>query len=283
MHLPHGRWIVCGHGRFGRSVREELVAAGNDVTVIETRPERAPPPPGSFVLGRGTEAVTLLEAGVAGAVGIIAGTDHGINNLSIIITARELQPKIFTMARQVRREEEILYREADLDATVGLAYLAASEAVEVLRNPLLPSFLDALMRSSEDWAAALLARMHQTIGDISPHAWMVAVTPASAPALRDAATRWTSVTLGLLLRDPQNRERQLSALALLVRRGGQTTLLPEDTFKLLPDDEVLFCGQPSAQKRMHWVRQDVDVLGYIATGVERPSGWLWRRRAGAGA
>lgn len=279
MQLPRGHWIVCGHGRFGCGVREALLAAGNKVTVIETRPDRAPPSSAAVVTGRGTEAVTLLEAGVTEAVGIVAGTDHGINNLSVIITAREINPRVFTIARQVSRDEELLFKHADLDLRVGLAYLAASEAVEVLRNPLLPSFLDTLMRADEQWAAALLARMAETIGDVSPDTWMVALTPTSAPALLEAATRWPVVTLGLLLRDPRDRQRQLAALALLVKRGQETILLPQDSFALLPDDQVLFCGHSLAQKRMHWARHNSEVLGYIATGVERPSGWIWRKRA----
>ena len=51
--------------------------------------------------------------------------------------------------RVVRAVQELPSTESDLDLRVGLAYLAASEAVEVLRNPLLPSFLDTLMRADE--------------------------------------------------------------------------------------------------------------------------------------
>jgi hypothetical protein len=110
---------------------------------------------------------------------------------------------------------------------------------------------------------------------------MVAMTPTSAPALLEAAARGATVTLGPLLRDPGDRDRKLAALALMVRRGSETFLLPEDGFVLLPDDEVLFCGHSMAQKRMHLARQNSDVLSYIATGIERPSGWIWRKRASA--
>jgi Trk K+ transport system NAD-binding subunit len=274
--LPLGRWVVCGHGRFGAPLAQQLVAAGNEVTVIESNPERAP---AGAVIGRGTEAVTLLEAGIDTAVGIVAGTDHGINNLSIIVTAQELQPTIFTIAREVVRDQQLLFLNAGLDLRVNLAYLAASEAVELLRNPLLPMFLDQLMRCDEGWAAALLRRLTDTIGDYSPDTWVVALTPESAPALLRASTTWPATSLDLLLRDPRDRSRMLAAVPLLVRRGKDTTLLPDDRFVLRPGDQLLFCGRMEAQKRMHWARRDIDVLSYIATGVERPSGWVWQRRA----
>jgi hypothetical protein len=217
------------------------------------------------------------------AVGIVAGTDHGINNLSIIVTAQELQPTIFTIAREVVRDQQLLFLNAGLDLRVNLAYLAASEAVELLRNPLLPMFLDQLMRCDEGWAAALLRRLTDTIGDYSPDTWVVALTPESAPALLRASTTWPATSLDLLLRDPRDRSRMLAAVPLLVRRGKDTTLLPDDRFVLRPGDQLLFCGRMEAQKRMHWARRDIDVLSYIATGVERPSGWVWQRRAGRSA
>lgn len=275
MQLPIGHWVVCGHGRFGRAVIAELRAAGNTITVIESDPQRVPPGPDS-VIGGGTEAPALLEAGIERAVGIVAGTDNDINNLSIIVTARELQPAVFTVARQVARPYNLLFRQAALDLRVQLTYLAASEAVELLRNPLLPPFLDHLNRIDETRAAELLARMAETIGDESPSTWSVAVSHESAPALCEALDEGQALALGLLTRDPRNRSRPLAALALLARRGDRIVMLPGDDFALQPGDELLFCGRRRAQQRMVWVRHNVDVLSYIATGIERPSGWVWR-------
>lgn len=274
---PRGRWLVCGHGRFGRTVVAQLRAAGNEVVVISPRAAPDAVAPSPLVVGRGTEAPTLLEAGIRQAVGIIAGTDNDINNLSIIVTARELQPGIFTVARQVARSDSLLFKHAQLDLRVQLTYLAASEAVELLRNPLLPPFLERLNTADEAWAATLLARMAALIGNESPTAWRVAVTPESAPALCEALEEGLPVTAGLLTRDPRERERSLAALVLLVQREGRTVLLPEDGLALRRGDELLFCGRYRAQQRMNWARHNVDVLGYLATGIERPSGWIWQR------
>src|SRR4029450_5104002 len=44
-HPPtHGRWVICGYGRFGREVTADLRAAGLEVTIIEPgeRGETAP-------------------------------------------------------------------------------------------------------------------------------------------------------------------------------------------------------------------------------------------------
>jgi voltage-gated potassium channel Kch len=44
----HGRWVMCGYGRFGREVTADLRAAGLEVTVIEPA-ERGEPEPGVIV------------------------------------------------------------------------------------------------------------------------------------------------------------------------------------------------------------------------------------------
>lgn len=278
LRLPHGRWVVCGYGRFGQASVEQLRAAGLEVTVVAPDLSSAGlQASAGAVAGRGTEATTLVEAGIGSAVGILAGTDNSINNLSIVVTARELNPRLFTVAREVSSNERLLFRNAGLGLRVQLTHLAASEAVELLRNPLLPPFLDHLNVCDEAWAAALLARMAQTIGDVSPATWVVALTPDSAPAPCEllAAGR-AAITPGLLLRDPRDRERSLAALVLLVRREGRITLLPEPDFPLRLGDELLFCGRDEAQLRMSWARRNVNVLSYLATGVERPSGWVWQ-------
>ena len=33
---PHGRWVMCGYGRFGHELTADLRAAGLDVTVIDS-------------------------------------------------------------------------------------------------------------------------------------------------------------------------------------------------------------------------------------------------------
>ena len=93
---PDGHWIIAGVGRFGSRMAAKLDEAGVPYTVIDVHPERVAERPGS-VLGRGTEAATLEQAGVREAVGIIAGTGDDVDNLSIIMTARELNPHLFVV------------------------------------------------------------------------------------------------------------------------------------------------------------------------------------------
>jgi voltage-gated potassium channel Kch len=96
---PRGHWVVCGYGRFGREVVKSLDREGLDITIIEPDPVEV----GELrcVHGAGTEAHTLIEAGVRDAVGIVAGTDDGINNLSIAMTAVDPSTPVRRAARNL--------------------------------------------------------------------------------------------------------------------------------------------------------------------------------------
>jgi Trk K+ transport system NAD-binding subunit len=83
-----GLWILCGYGRFGKAVYKHLKSEGLELVVVEAKPGRTGEPDGGCVVGRGTEAVTLEQAEVRRAVGLVAGTNNDANNLSIVMTAR---------------------------------------------------------------------------------------------------------------------------------------------------------------------------------------------------
>ena len=101
-------------GRFGALMAEQLEASGLPVTVVDVHPERLPAYE-KAVLGRGTEAHTLEAAGIAEAEGIIAATGDDMDNLSILMTARNLNPRLFFVARQDRRQHDELFDSSGAD------------------------------------------------------------------------------------------------------------------------------------------------------------------------
>ncbi len=94
-----GHWVICGYGRFGRALHRSFRGKPVKLTIIDVE-RQVMDPDINYVKGVGTEAVTLEQANIRDAVGLIAGTDNDANNLSIIMTALELNPKLFTVVRQ---------------------------------------------------------------------------------------------------------------------------------------------------------------------------------------
>jgi voltage-gated potassium channel len=274
---PHGTWILCGFGRFGKAVHAGLQREGVTTVIVEEDPERAGCA-GECIRGRGTEADTLEEAGVHTAAGIVAGTDRDSNNLSILMTAHELNPELFMVARQNRDDNSALFEAGHPHLVVRHSEILAETVLAQLTSPLLPQFLAKTQDREEDWVNELLSRISAVTDERVPAVWNVELNPHTAPAWLERL-RNESLSLGQLLTHPVQRDQQIPCVALLLQRraGGETLLTPGDDTSLEPGDKILFSGQPSAIARIFRVLRNPHVLDFLLTGRDRPQGWLWRR------
>ena len=255
---PKGRWILCGYGRFGKAIQKILSLEGIEVTIIEVNPQRTHAPENT-ISGRGTEAVTLREGGVEQAVGIIAGTDDDANNLSIIMTARELNEKLFIVARQNRQENDALFEAAKLDLVMQRSDIIARTIITRITNPLLTDFLDRLPRDDEAWSNVLATRI-SGVCENTAHTWNVVVTKSRAPALAVALFSGEHITLNMILEDYEHMETGTSCLPLLLKRDHETTMLPPLSTKLEHGDQILFTGPRKVELRLAWVTGNANAL-----------------------
>jgi Trk K+ transport system NAD-binding subunit len=273
---PHGKWILCGYGRFGKAVHERMVSEDLQVTIIEASPETTDAPR-DVIVGRGTEADTLQKAGIREAVGIVAGTDDDANNLSILMTAGELNPDLFMVVRQNSRSNDALFAAADLDLTMRRGSIIAHKIFALLRTPLLARFLDLAREQDETWANQLISRIGGVIADSPPVSWEIDINESDTPAIQDRLAKGDNITLKNLYQDPQNRQLDLPCIPILIRRrNNQYILLPDEQLLLETSDQILFCGRRKALDMIKWLTIDPHVLNYIITGEEHPSGYLWR-------
>lgn len=94
--------IVCGFGRFGRSVSEHLRVVKSAVVVIDNDPsvERACTELGcTFILGSALEDSVLARAGIERAAAIVAAIASDSDNVFIALSAHEANPDIAIHAR----------------------------------------------------------------------------------------------------------------------------------------------------------------------------------------
>jgi Trk K+ transport system NAD-binding subunit len=270
---PRGTWVVCGYGRFGRAVHRYMQFEGIPTVIVEPRSELAP---GGAIIGYGTEAVTLREAGVEKAVGIIAGTEQDANNLSIIMTARELNPQLYLIARQNRSSNDALFEAAQLDLVMQSNRIIVWRILSFLTEPLLGQFLRLARHHSDEWATTLLQKIRAACGDMTPQTCSIRLDSEQAPAVHAALNQGHTLKLWHLLMDPQERTCALPAFPLLIVRGEEEILLPDVEERLYPEDQLLICVQYSHVGRITWTLANPNVLTYIETGEERPDGYVWQ-------
>ena len=278
---PQGRWIVCGYGRCGKALTKHLNDAGLPVTVIEANPKGTSPPQDT-VIGRGTEAVTLRQAGVddGDVAGLVAATDDDANNLSIIMTARELNRDLFTIARQNHRANDMVFTASQSHWLIQPGAIIARKVLSRITTPLLYEFLDTARRQDDAWGKALVNSIGAVVGDEYPHAWAVTVEARQAPALVTMLAQDTQITLEALLKDPQRNIRMLAIVPLLLKRHGQLQLTPPLETRLQVDDCLLFCGLKKCEQLLGGSLESIYTLNYLLTGKTQPQGTIMRWLSG---
>ncbi len=272
---PHGNWIMCGYGRFGKAVRKHLAVEGVDTRIIEADLSLTNAPEGA-IEGRGTEAGTLLLAGIKGVNGIIAGTDNDTNNLSILITAKNLNPELFTVIRQNHRSNDAIFQAARPDLVMQPGTITAQYILNLILAPLLEDFLQLAHDQDETWANVLVSRVAGVVEDIAPETWAEAISPLKAPAVFDCVKRGEEVRLSHICSDPRDRDIALPCVPLLIKRGSTSLLLPDMDEPLVANDQILFCGREEARYHLEHNMHDHRALYYSRTGDDRPSGAVWR-------
>src|SRR4051812_43307276 len=273
-----GRWIVCGYGRLGREVTMDLRAEGLDVTVIEADP--ADVEDADLLVGDGSDPWVLAQADLDRAVGLVAGTDNDTTTLSLVAAARRSNPSLFLAARQNRPASAPLFAAMQIDALLVPSELIAHEIYAQVSTPLLSRFLREMPALGDAWAQRLIDRLTALCGSRLQTLWKVRLTPQEAPGLGG----WLSsgeARLGAFLRNPEDRDEPLHLVTLMVVRGGEATLAPDDDFVLRPGDELLLAGWPAARRALATILVVHGVLEYVVTGRRVPSSWIWRRLTSA--
>jgi Trk K+ transport system NAD-binding subunit len=269
-----GRWIVCGYGRLGRELTNDLRAEGLDVTVIESG--SADVQNADLLVGDGSDPWVLAQADLDRAVGLVAGTDNDVTNLSLVAAARRSKPDLFLAARQNMAASAPLFAAMEVDALLVPTEVVAHEVYAQLSTPLLWRFLREMPAMGDEWAARIVDRLRGLCGTKLQSLWKVRLTPEESPA----AGWWLTdgdASLGQLLRNPEDRDDPLHAIVLLVMRGREAVLAPDDDFVLRPGDELLVAGWAAARRALDTALMVPGVLEYLVTGTRVPSSWIWRK------
>lgn len=272
---PGGHWILCGYGRFGQALGSRLQQTGIRLTIIDPKAEGAD----RSIPGDGTEAATLRQAGIEHASGIIAGSDNDINNLSIAVTASELNPQLFVVARQNHTANSALFDAYDANFTMVPSHIVAQEAIAILSAPLLARFLERLRNADESWSQSLGERLQALCSPLTPAIWDIRLNISEAPGAYRALMRGKDFRLGDILRDGSERERALPILPLLLERGENIIVLPDEHYKLQAGDQLLLASSLATQRNLTCTLRNENELAYVLDG-EESSSWLWRKLRG---
>ena len=143
--------IVCGYGRIGREIAQQLSGEGVPLLVIENDPDGADEARRRQLEVLAADATldeTLEEAGILRCRALVAALPNNAANLYVVLSARSLSPHCRLIARADSSEAERKLRQAGADTVVS-PYIAGGRimAATALR-PLALNFLDLLAGSN---------------------------------------------------------------------------------------------------------------------------------------
>jgi voltage-gated potassium channel len=144
-------FIVCGYGRLGGNVAEELKAKGIPFVVIDNTIEpvlRARDNGDLAIKGNAADESVLVDAGLHRAKGLIAAAGNDAENVFIVLTARNLKPNLHIVARADCEESESKLLRAGAEKVVLLYRSAGKRMANLLIEPELEEYLDELSDSN---------------------------------------------------------------------------------------------------------------------------------------
>jgi voltage-gated potassium channel len=138
-------YIVCGFGRVGRGAAVELQRASAKFLVVdrsEDKVEWAMKLGMLAVLADATDDVTLREAGVLRAKGLIATLQSDADNLFVILSAKALKPSLLVSARIASEQSEKKMRLAGADYVFAPYDMTGNRMAQVMLKPHVSQFID---------------------------------------------------------------------------------------------------------------------------------------------
>ncbi len=154
-------YIVCGLGRVGAQVAEELRDEGITYVALDTNEERVKQAIAKghiALLGDSSDEEVLKAVGIERARGIVASLGDDSTNLFVTLASRQLNPDIFIVSRVNREENRQRMQRAGADRTALPYQIGAYHMATMLTRPNAVDFLEVL--SSNDNSELHVEEIH---------------------------------------------------------------------------------------------------------------------------
>ena len=207
--------IVCGYGRTGKQVVEELEQGRHPYVVVEMNPHPLAEVERDrrlHVEGDAANDEVLARAGIERARALVSAVDSDERNVYIVLTARSINPGLFIVARSSYPDSLAKLRRAGADRVVSPYTLSGNRMAALALQPAVVDTIDIVLAEGGRMAIEEL------------------VVPEGAGALTAGTLRRSGAVL-LAVRSPQGAlsvapedGHQLSAGDLIVAMGTRTQL-----------------------------------------------------------
>ena len=144
--------VICGYGRMGSLVYNELVAEGISCCVIDTNRQRLADLEkrgGLYILGTAESEDTLLEAGILRARTLVACLPDDAANVFVTLTARTMQKGLMIVARAEQPGSIGTLHAAGANRVISPQQIGAARMANIITHPNIVDFFEVAARGVE--------------------------------------------------------------------------------------------------------------------------------------
>jgi voltage-gated potassium channel len=142
--------ILCGYGRMGRHIADDLHDARIEFVVVDSDEEVATDLEANrfrYLIGDASSDAVLLHAGVERARGLVAVVSTDAENVYTTLTAKSLNPALSVVARALSDESEPKLRTAGADRVIKPYELVGRRIAQLIIRPTMVEFIDTVAKA----------------------------------------------------------------------------------------------------------------------------------------
>ena len=272
--LPDGKYIVCGYGRFGRALQEKFEKNSMDYVFIDDK--RVAPQcmieNETFMRANPDDREVLISAGIKEAACLIVGTQNDIDNISIMITAKKLNPDIYLIARENTMDEVSIFQAAQIDWIFIIERIMVNKTSLSLTKPLKHHFLNLLLKENEILAKSLVKLLRSRIGT-RPDLKYLCISEKESYAIYHALQMEEEVKIEVLQHSLANWKENNNVIPLLIQRKDEDILMPQD-ISLQVGDKILLACDKEGREEIELIASNIYEFHYAKCGKEKQIGLL---------
>lgn len=217
--------IICGFGRNGKQAAEKLRAYKKPFVVIEKDKEVIQKNENEvlFIEGDANDDEVLLDAGIERAQFLITALPEDADNLFVVLSARQLNKKLFIISRasQITSQNKLML--AGADKVIMPDKIGGDHMASLVVMPNLITFMDKLSTEGEDTT---------NLEEVAIESFMAKIENTS-------------------LRDLDLRRKTGCTIIGYVEPDGNYIINPEADLKLQPKGKVIVLGRPEQIKKLN--------------------------------
>jgi len=270
--FPKGKYIVCGYGRLGNYIYKMLESNGIDITFIEVDTVKtsklSQDKQKHILIADGDDKHILVDAGIEEAQVLIAGTDDDTVNLSILATAKKLNPNILTIARENEMDDFSIFHNAKIDYLFIPETTLINNISNALINPLIDKLVNQILLQDEKWGQHLVRTIIEEINP-NPIVYNITINSSQAPEIFNVLENDKIINLSIFHKSLYNYKQKNNIIPLLLYRDKEYTLMPSWDINLQKNDQLLFACDENGKSDMEFIAQNIYEFHYVYTNSEK--------------